>query len=69
LFLAKIAFPHFYIYSTEKKYYIYYMGYQNLSLEEYGKLLSKANGYMPKEEKKKAKLTLKQIFILKNRKK
>lgn len=45
------------------------MGYQNLSLEEYGKLLSKANGYMPKEEKKKAKLTLKQIFILKNRKK
>ena len=45
------------------------MGYQNLSLEEYGKLLAKANGYMPKEEKKKAKLTLKQIFILKNRKK
>tara|TARA_R110001592_G_scaffold351693_1_gene649007 strand:- start:374 stop:517 length:144 start_codon:yes stop_codon:yes gene_type:complete len=42
------------------------MGYKTLSIEEHTALLKKVgNMYMPKEEKKKPKLTLKQIFFLK----
>lgn len=44
------------------------MGYQKLSVDELNALLAKVgNSYMPKEEKKKPKLTLKQIFFLKKK--
>ena len=44
------------------------MGYQKLSVDDYNALLKKmGNSYMPKEEKKKPKLTLKQIFFFKKR--
>lgn len=44
------------------------MGYQNLSVDDYNALLAKVGkSYMPKEEKKKPKLTLKQIFFLKKK--
>jgi len=43
------------------------MGYQNLSVDDYNALLAKVGkAYMP-PEKKKPKLTLKQIFFLKKK--
>ncbi len=43
------------------------MGYQKLSVDDYNALLAKiGKSYMP-AEKKKPKLTLKQIFFLKNK--
>ena len=42
--------------------------YQNLSNEDYEKILKIiGKKYMPPEEKKKKKLNLKQIFIIKKR--
>ncbi len=44
------------------------MTYKNLTVAEHTALLNKMNkAYMPKEEKKKPKLTLKQIFFLKKK--
>ena len=43
------------------------MGYQKLSVDDYNALLAKiGKSYMP-AEKKKPKLSLKQIFFLKNK--
>jgi len=42
--------------------------YQNLSNEDYARVLKQiGTKYMPPEEKKKKKLNLKQIFIIKKR--
>jgi len=44
------------------------MSYQKLSVDDYNALLAKVgNSYMPPEEKKKPKLSLKQIFFLKKK--
>tara|TARA_R110002167_G_C12587550_1_gene643939 strand:+ start:791 stop:934 length:144 start_codon:yes stop_codon:yes gene_type:complete len=44
------------------------MGYQTLTLDEHSALLNKVgNTYMPKEEKAKKKLTLKQLFFIKKK--
>ena len=44
------------------------MGYQRLSVEEHSAMLKKVgNMYMLKEEKKKPKLTLRQLFFLKKK--
>ena len=44
------------------------MGYQRLSVEEHSAMLKKVgNIYMPKEEPKKKKLTLRQLFFLKKK--